>query len=880
MNSPRCIAVLFSLLLLFHSTPIIQAQTVIRGAIKEKTSYEPVPGALVFLLNEVEGNRITYQVSDDNGFFSLEANLERTPKVRLVVKVLGFQDYSQEIALENKEIDIEVLLEKSSTILDEIVIEQTRISRKGDTINYLAHLFKNTDDRTLSDLIKRLPGLSVSNTGQISYQGEPINKFYIDGLDLLQGKYGLATENINVDQIASVQVLENHQPLRILKGIEVPTSAAINIRLKRSKFGAFFGRAKVGAGFPTKHLFSNELSLMRFADRMQNVMVLKQDNSGRDIASELTDQYLDWFPKTPQFLSLARSYAPIEDRYTRNNNLYFGSLNSLYLLDSISILTINVDYKYDRLTYGESRDRQVFQNSREVFNLKEHSWSKNKENTFSAKINYEKNSTHKYIQNRTTLQKKENHLEGEVLVNSDATALLLNTPSFEIGNAFSLINGADAGSLNLKWNSSYLTTLNHLEVNPIPYFLFETLKPKTLEYHKVANQKVDYSNLTTMLRLSTILRFGKRGTADLFSQVEYCRDVIDTRLIFGGEGVQSGINYVVYNTIPLQVGTTIRYNTHHWFLDLNVPLVYHYSRSNSGDFHTFRFLPKLIISYRPSINWDLSAYIAHRDVVPSYKNEITGVILVNNNMLLSSGVTTPKKNTLDLGGRVHYKNIQKAFFVNSWVNSSSSWVSALANTIFEDNAFRFEIVPYPHRTNSWNMGAGVDWYLRQINTKFSLKPQLFIMKSKVLRSGHPIDIRDRVFSLLSSADIVPLDWVKVGYRGQLSYALHQLEGMEKRRRYNQSHECSLSLFPAKGFEIQSKLTYYTWSQMERQSSGALLGDLSVSYAINKHIEVRGEWNNIFNAKKLLTTEPIGSDLLTTTFFLRSSEVLLQCLIDF
>lgn len=881
MKSSRGIIILLSLILLLLSTTTIQAQIVIRGTVKKTTSHEPVAGALVLLLNQIDGNRISYQLSDSNGSFALEANVKQTPDVLLAVKLLGFEEYKREIALAKSDIDIDVFLEESNTILNEIVVEQSRISQKGDTINYLALLFKNADDRTLSDLIQRLPGLTVSETGQISYQGEPISKFYIEGLDLLQGKYGLATQNINVDQIASVQVLENHQPLRILKSIEIPTSAAINVKLKKSKLGALFGKSKLGVGFPTKHLFSNELSLMHFAQRMQNVLVLKQDNSGRDIAFELTDQYTDWTPTAPQFLSLTRSYAPIDDRYTRINNLYFGSLNSLFLLDSISTLTINVDYKYDRLTHEEFRDRQVFQSNGELFNLKESSWSRNKENTFSAKINFERNSTKKYLQNRITLQKKSNQWDGKVLANNDVTTLLLNTPSFEISNVLSLINSVEKGGLCLKWNTSYLTTLNHLEVNPISNFLSETLSPRnTAKNPQEANQNLNYSNFTTILRLSKTLRLGKKVTADLFSQVDYYRDVFDSRLLVGVDDVKNGINDIVYTTIPLQVGTTLRYNTHQWFLDLSVPLIYHFSKSMRGDFNTFRFLPKLMVSYRPSMSWDLSAYAAHTDVVPSYKNEINGRLLINNNMLLNSEVTLPKQNTLNLGGRVQFKNIRQALFVNFWANSSSSWVNSLSNTIFEDNAFRFEIVPYHHRTNSYSIGAGVDWYLRSISSKFSVKPQWSILKNKVMTSGQPIDIQDRFFSLLSSMDIVPLDWVKVGFTSKISYAHHQLEGMENRTRYNHTHQCTVSLFPVKGLEVQSKLTYYTWSQIKKQPSNALLGDLSISYKINKRIEVRGEWNNIFNAKRLLVNESIGSDLLTTTFFLRTSEVLFQCIIDF
>ena len=68
-------------------------------------------------------------------------------------------------------------------------------------------------DKNLSDVLKRLPGIKVEENGQIKYHGEPINKFYIDGSDFMDGRYGLATENISPSDVASVDVLENHQPV-------------------------------------------------------------------------------------------------------------------------------------------------------------------------------------------------------------------------------------------------------------------------------------------------------------------------------------------------------------------------------------------------------------------------------------------------------------------------------------------------------------------------------------------------------------------------------------------------------------------------------------------------------------------------------------------
>ncbi len=76
-----------------------------------------------------------------------------------------------------------------------------------------------------------MPGITVSDAGQVSYQGKPIKNLYIEGLDLMKGHYGIATNNIDPNNIATVQVLK-HQDIKALKGLRPEEQASINLRLK------------------------------------------------------------------------------------------------------------------------------------------------------------------------------------------------------------------------------------------------------------------------------------------------------------------------------------------------------------------------------------------------------------------------------------------------------------------------------------------------------------------------------------------------------------------------------------------------------------------------------------------------------------------------
>jgi hypothetical protein len=67
--------------------------------------------------------------------------------------------------------------------------------------------------------------------GKILYQGKAINKYYIEGLDLLEGKYNLANDNLPYQEV-SQQILENHQPIKTLDSLQFSDRTALNIKLK------------------------------------------------------------------------------------------------------------------------------------------------------------------------------------------------------------------------------------------------------------------------------------------------------------------------------------------------------------------------------------------------------------------------------------------------------------------------------------------------------------------------------------------------------------------------------------------------------------------------------------------------------------------------
>ena len=139
-------------------------------------------------------------------------------------------------------------LHQQAVKIKEIKIKAPQITQKGDTLSYLVSSFRQKQDRSIADVIAKMPGLQVNKDGTIEYQGRKINKFYIEGMDLLGSKYSQASENVSADKVKSVQVLQNHQPVKLLRDIDFSQQAALNIVLKDEAKNVWQANADIAVG--------------------------------------------------------------------------------------------------------------------------------------------------------------------------------------------------------------------------------------------------------------------------------------------------------------------------------------------------------------------------------------------------------------------------------------------------------------------------------------------------------------------------------------------------------------------------------------------------------------------------------------------------------
>ena len=339
---------------------------------------------------------LSYATTGGDGAFTLPLP-DGTAAVEFTL--MGYD--RKRIGAEHVRQGMRVSLAPSGIMLKELTVKARPMERRKDTINYNVAAFKGKEDRYIEDVLKKLPGIEVADNGAISYQGKPINKFNIEGQDLLGNQYNQATRNLPADAVATVQVMENDQPVRALKDRVPSDKATLNIKLKPDYKLRPFGDAVGGIGGVDKVLWNNRLTLIGVGRTNQAFVTARMNNNGENLSGD-TEEHIDYSdifnyePLPPAMISTSGSSTPpvSEKRYLRNKSYSVG-LNFLRRAGRYGSLRANVTY-YG--TSDRSKDSTYnYYGGNEPLALYEANRRKLRVHTLMPRVRYEFNAPKVYF---------------------------------------------------------------------------------------------------------------------------------------------------------------------------------------------------------------------------------------------------------------------------------------------------------------------------------------------------------------------------------------------------------------------------------------------------------------------------------------------------
>lgn len=213
------------------------------------------------VLNDINGDMITFAISDELGQFSLD---RPTDKVSILnISSFGFEDVVDTIEIANEDLNLNIVLQQSSYMMNEVTIKAKKpdvVQRGGKTIVSLENT--NVAGENLSSLMRKVPGV-ISQRSGISVGANPATI-------LINGR---STRYMDMQSLLQDFPIENIQRIEILQQADATYEASgagpiINLILKRNKIKGTKGNISSSIGEDNGMEYTSSLYMYTFQNAL------------------------------------------------------------------------------------------------------------------------------------------------------------------------------------------------------------------------------------------------------------------------------------------------------------------------------------------------------------------------------------------------------------------------------------------------------------------------------------------------------------------------------------------------------------------------------------------------------------------------------------
>lgn len=866
------------------------AQTTFTGIVRDSVG-NLIPGALLEINAKKLPNTSVNTISDANGRFQLTWPLATEPdSLRLSARALGYKERLVHVA--NRSQVILLILSESSTPLKEVIVHGAPITRSHDTLSYKVDAFANKQDRVIADVLKKMPGIEVGIDGQISYEGRPINKFYINGQDLLEGRYNLASNNLPADAVQSVQVLENHQPIRALDSLNRPPNAALNLQLKNKVTAT--GQARIGVGLgprPAGTLWDSNLSPMLFAGRQQLLDTYQSNNTGQDAAAELKPLTLADLQQQNESSNQKPSLAGIQELgrppVTANrylfNQVQLLSANHLVTLDKENQLRVNASYLHDHQTQrGGTRTTYNLPGQPPVM-LTENKYNQLYFNAIQADLAFIKNVKRYYLKNTLSLDRRWDSQLGDVYRTETRATITqqARNPFFAATNRLGVVRPLSTGKI-LQLSSLVFYTNSPQQVTVRPG-VFTTLLTGGIPYD-TAQQQVRLGSIFTANSLGLTAsrqRWAYSGTVGFSVEVQQLASDLRTSSapLVAGVPTQNDLRWARYR-VYAQPSLSYKYVT--WQTSLDMPISYYKFQAQDKVLASGQQLGLVVAEPRLTARHDLGAlwYASGSAGIRNNFGDVSQLnyayLLRDYRTLVRNDAPLPRSVGQSYSVGVYFKDPVKALFFSA----SYSFNSLFSNRLYSSQVTTegaLTTVALDQATHQYNhsLSGSLSKFISPWKTNLSLDVFSNLSRQPRVLNGTRAQTESRSATTRFKASCAAFKWGSLDYNATLNALSSQVEDSpEQPLAFLQDHHVSLNLFPIGRHVLIASTDYYA-SQGAGPTVRAVFADLIYRYTLpaKRKIDLEIRWNNVFDTRQYQYSFVQEFMLAQSTYQLRPAQVL-------
>ena len=836
-------------ILLFFLVPIVcVAQIQISGTVSDKDGM-PVAGAII-KENSKETNKMKqYTSTDNNGAFSLNVATDSY----LTVSMLGFKKMRIDNFSDKEPMKIVMLDE--AVALNEVTVKADKVRQNGDTLTYHVATYADKNDRSIGDVLEKIPGFEVNkDNGQISYEGKPISKFYIEGLDMLGNKYGVATNSLPQGDVGSVQVIKNHQPIRVLEDFTYTDEAAVNIRMKEGAKTRWVTSYNGGAGFSEDSgLWKFEGMGLRLKSDFQTMLTYKTNNIGINVNKETTSLYdYEEHEKEKDYIMLLPPKTPnLEEQRTLFNRSHAVTINTMKRLNEASQMNLQFIYNNNRESAQGVQSTEYLNpnGNRLIENRKDYLL---KDNEAYGLLKYEKNSERQYLKNSffgdLTWTRQWLNETGSGIYNQFA-----RKPIYDIRDNLFVIHKYGKRLLSFYSNNQIASMPHELSVNDL--YQSVKLQKYCTDTYIMGGTKIGHLSVSLKAGVNASLQRLETEAVGLPDSLGLLAD--ESRFRFVNVYVAPELTYKV-NDVEFNVGPKTEY-------------VYEkYSEDENNN--QLLFSPNFKIKWRVTPNMTLSLRGENSVEAQDASRYHRSLILQDYQNMIQGYSGYQRGHTRSVTGVFFYNNALKAIHSFITVSRMFSTLPYTTTRQFVGDYIILSGEAQETKSDSWQANLMLSKGLKLWNGRFSLNAVYFNSDASMLQDNVRTDYNSQTLNARAGLDFS--FWQNMHLRYGLNYNLNDMKMLSYKQCINNwKHDASLTL-PFGAFVVDLSGEYYNNELTNGGYKDFFIADAKATYKFRK-LDLSLSLTNLFNRKDY--SYVVANDLIvrSSTNGIRGREVLLS-----
>ena len=851
------------------------SQTEISGQVFGENQ-EHLSGATVMISKDSVASILAYGITDDQGNFKIRVNSIQD-SLLLKVSYIGFGTFEQ--ILQNKSQTLKVQLAASSEALKEVLVKSEIIQQRGDTLRFSVAAFKGKNDRVIADILKKLPGITIRANGQIYYQNEPIQNYYIEGLDLLEGRYSLANNNLSVDAVSKVEILENHQPVKVLDSLEFSEGASINIKLKNEV--TFSGTTTAGMG-AAPLLWQTKVTPMLFTKKRQAIVTYQSNNTGNDAAGEINNlsKYAaqDFDINDEKWLAIRNiAKPPFSEERWLDNNVHLGSANILERLKKDVDLKLNISYLNDYQQQDGNTQTLYFTPS-DTIDVIENTNNDIFISRLEGALVLEQNADKNYLKNELEFSGSWNASRGLIERPDSQINQQLDHPFFGIKNELRLIKTVGKQLITFDSNTGFTETDQELLVQPGQFeSLFNDGEAYAKIKQRVATRKI-YTNNSAGLTKAL-------GSFTLSPKVGFSiqNQQLNTDIFLDEEEVLNSDfkNRSAFVESSVYVNNALRFEStdETWNMRLSTPVAFKSFRLEDDNFAEHRSLDRVIFEPNFYVRKKLSAFWeAHASVGLQYdfgtlRQLYYGFLLNDYRNLNRYNAPISEEKRQNYSAGLNYRNPLKQVFISaSYSYSYSTNNLVYSSTIADSGTTILEAVARDNSYDTHNFSTNGSKYFRKLQTTLKLNASYNVSQRQQLLNTTLTEVNTQRWRLGGSLNADVTSWFIVNYSGNYSTFRSGLGAVNFQQVATQQHNLDFYFYPKDNQYLKVSGEYYGNTLADNEANYFLNLGYQFTFAKPK-MELNISWNNILNTESFVNAFNTDFYYGQSSYQLRPSQVL-------